>query len=76
MSTSATQVESTIGHLVKALKTPTIGRVYADLATWPRPPGRWDGHTRSASRRCWIGRSLTEKPTGRPCGWQEPTSPG
>lgn len=33
MSTSITRVESTIGHLVKALKTPTIGRVYADLAT-------------------------------------------
>lgn len=39
MSTNATRIESTIGHLVKALKTPTIGRVYADLATTARSEG-------------------------------------
>lgn len=39
MSTNATRIESTIGHLVKALKTPTIGRVYADLATTARTEG-------------------------------------
>lgn len=36
---SGTRIESTMGHLVKALKTPTIGRVYADLASTARDEG-------------------------------------
>lgn len=36
---SQTRIESTLGHLVKALKTPTIGKVYAELAETARAQG-------------------------------------
>ena len=39
MSGTGTRIESTLGHLVKALKTPTIGRVYAELAATARDQG-------------------------------------
>lgn len=36
---SQTRIESALGHLVKALKTPTIGKVYAELAETARAQG-------------------------------------
>lgn len=39
MSGTGARIESTLGHLVKALKTPTIGRVYAELAATARDQG-------------------------------------